>query len=160
MRSSLSVEDSILKKTLLAAFRDYWNEHIRDREITTQPVGTPEFFQGLDAYRLDKPRYLPQVNEFDAVYAHGVLQYTANAEKMTLEIHRVLRPGGKAILMVYNEYSWANAMSKMTKVELEHEDGFAAVDIFRFDERGKIVEHWNVAQDYATNLPVLGYPRL
>jgi len=59
---------------------------------------------------------------FDVVYAHGVLQYTANAPKMVRELHRVLRPGGEAILMVYNKYSWLNAMSKVMNVGLEHED--------------------------------------
>jgi ubiquinone/menaquinone biosynthesis C-methylase UbiE len=61
-------------------------------------------------------------NSFDAVYAHGVLQYTANAQRMVHELHRVLRPGGQAILMVYNKYSWLNVLSKLMKVELEHED--------------------------------------
>lgn len=61
-------------------------------------------------------------NTFDVVYAHGVLQYTANAPRMVQEIHRVLNPGGEAIVMVYNKYSWLNALSKMMKVDLEHED--------------------------------------
>jgi hypothetical protein len=34
----------------------------------------------------------------------------------------VLRPGGEAIFMVYNRVSWLNALSKMMKVPLEHED--------------------------------------
>ena len=61
-------------------------------------------------------------NTFDVVYAHGVLQYTADTGKMIAEIHRVLRPGGEAILMVYNKYSWLNLMRKVTRVPLEHED--------------------------------------
>lgn len=61
-------------------------------------------------------------SSFDAVYAHGVLQYTADAQKMIDEIFRVLKPGGEAILMVYNKYSWLNLMAKTTKVPLEHED--------------------------------------
>ncbi len=61
-------------------------------------------------------------NSFDVVYAHGVLQYTANVEKMVAEIHRVLKPGGEAIVMVYNRNSWLNLMRKVTKVSLEHED--------------------------------------
>ena len=61
-------------------------------------------------------------NTFDAVYAHGVLQYTADAEKMISEIYRVLKPGGEAITMVYNRNSWLNLMRKVTKVPLEHED--------------------------------------
>ena len=61
-------------------------------------------------------------NTFDVVYAHGVLQYTADSAKMIEEIHRVLRPGGQAILMVYNKYSWLNLMRMVTRVPLEHED--------------------------------------
>ena len=61
-------------------------------------------------------------NNFDVVYAHGVLQYTADAHKMVNEIYRVLRPGGEAILMVYNKYSWLNLLSKLMNVELEHQD--------------------------------------
>jgi 2-polyprenyl-3-methyl-5-hydroxy-6-metoxy-1,4-benzoquinol methylase len=59
---------------------------------------------------------------FDVVYAHGVLQYTDNAMQMLNEIHRVLRPGGEAILMVYNRYSWLNFLSHLFGVNLEHED--------------------------------------
>ena len=61
-------------------------------------------------------------NTFDVVYAHGVLQYTADSAKMIEEIHRVLRPGGEAVLMVYNKYSWLNLMRMVTRVPLEHED--------------------------------------
>ncbi len=61
-------------------------------------------------------------DSFDVVYAHGVLQYTADTGKMVSEIYRVLRPRGEAILMVYNRISWLNLMRKVTKVPLEHED--------------------------------------
>lgn len=59
---------------------------------------------------------------FEVVYAHGVLQYTGDIDRMVYEIHRVLRPGGEAILMVYNRYSWLNLMSKFFGVKLEHQD--------------------------------------
>jgi len=61
-------------------------------------------------------------DSFDVVYAHGVLQYTADARKMIAEIHRVLKPGGEAIVMGYNRNSWLNMMRKVTRVPLEHED--------------------------------------
>src|SRR5215204_93344 len=61
-------------------------------------------------------------NSFDVVYAHGVLQYTADVEKMVAEIHRVVKPGGEVIVMVYNRNSWLNLMRRVTKVPLEHED--------------------------------------
>jgi ubiquinone/menaquinone biosynthesis C-methylase UbiE len=59
---------------------------------------------------------------FDVVYGHGVVQYTANAPQLINECHRVLKPGGTAIFMVYNRVSWLNALSKVMKVPLEHED--------------------------------------
>ena len=59
---------------------------------------------------------------FDVVYAHGVLQYTADANKMVSEAHRVLKPGGEFIVMVYNRRGWLNVMSRFFKVGLEHED--------------------------------------
>lgn len=59
---------------------------------------------------------------FDVVYGHGVLQYTADPARMVRECHRVLRSGGEAIFMVYNRVSWLNALSKVMKVPLEHED--------------------------------------
>ena len=34
----------------------------------------------------------------------------------------MLKPGGTGIFMVYNRVSWLNALSKVMKVALEHED--------------------------------------
>jgi SAM-dependent methyltransferase len=59
---------------------------------------------------------------FDLVYAHGVVQYTANPQALVDESYRVLRPGGTAIFQVYNRVSWLNALSKVMKVGLEHDD--------------------------------------
>jgi ubiquinone/menaquinone biosynthesis C-methylase UbiE len=59
---------------------------------------------------------------FDHVYGHGVIQYTVDPAKLVRECHRVLKPGGTAIFMVYNRISWLNALSKVMKVALEHED--------------------------------------
>ncbi len=61
-------------------------------------------------------------NSFDVVYAHGVLQYTANPQLMINEIHRVVKPGGEVIIMVYNRFSWLNFLSQTLGVALEHED--------------------------------------
>lgn len=182
----------IHQQDLTTKITAYWDEHIHDLAITTHPVGTPGFFQQLDAYRYDKLNYLPRLvdfssfkgkkllevgcgagidlvhfarggaivtgidlsttaldlarknieqnklaadlrkmngefmefedNLFDVVYAHGVLQYTGDTPKMVAEIHRVLKPGGQAIMMVYNRISWLNLMRQVTNVPLEHED--------------------------------------
>ena len=42
---------------------------------------------------------------FDVVYSNGVLHHTPNTAKVVREIHRVLRPGGRAIVMLYAESS-------------------------------------------------------
>jgi len=59
---------------------------------------------------------------FDVVYAHGVLQYTADPDRMLREIHRVLKPGGEAVLMLYNRYAWLNLLALLFGVPLEHQD--------------------------------------
>lgn len=61
-------------------------------------------------------------NAFDLVYAHGVVQYTANPQALVNECRRVLKPGGQAIFQVYNRISWLNALGKLMKVGLEHDD--------------------------------------
>jgi SAM-dependent methyltransferase len=61
-------------------------------------------------------------NSFDLVYAHGVVQYTADPQRLVNECRRVLKPGSAAIFQVYNRTSWLNALSKLMKVGLEHED--------------------------------------
>jgi ubiquinone/menaquinone biosynthesis C-methylase UbiE len=61
-------------------------------------------------------------NTFDLVYAHGVVQYTADPQQLVAECYRVLKPGGQAIFQVYNRVSWLNALSKLMKVGLEHDD--------------------------------------
>jgi SAM-dependent methyltransferase len=80
--------------------------------------------QGLEADLLvmDGERMGFEDNLFDFIYAHGVLQYTSNPQRMVAEIHRLLKPDGEAILMVYNRWSWLNLLSKTTGVPLEHED--------------------------------------
>jgi ubiquinone/menaquinone biosynthesis C-methylase UbiE len=59
---------------------------------------------------------------FDYVFAHGVIQYTADDARLVNECRRVLQPGGRAFFQVYNRISWLNALSKLMKVDLEHVD--------------------------------------
>ncbi len=61
-------------------------------------------------------------NSFDYVFAHGVVQYTADPQALVNEVRRVLKPGGEALFQVYNRISWLNALSKLMKVGLEHDD--------------------------------------
>jgi ubiquinone/menaquinone biosynthesis C-methylase UbiE len=54
-----------------------------------------------DAERLDFPD-----NSFDLIYSHGVLHHTPDTQAAVREIHRVLRPGGRAIVMLYHRDSY------------------------------------------------------
>jgi SAM-dependent methyltransferase len=80
--------------------------------------------QGLaGTFEVANGEHLPFAdNTFDLVYAHGVVQYTAEPQRLVDECRRVLKPGGQAIFQVYNRVSWLNALSKLMKVGLEHDD--------------------------------------
>ena len=80
--------------------------------------------QGLQGeFREADGEHLPFPDaSFDFVYAHGIVQYTADDQAAVAECRRVLVPGGTAVFQVYNRVSWLNALSKVMKVPLEHED--------------------------------------
>ena len=58
-------------------------------------------FRTADAENLDFAD-----NSFDLVYSHGVLHHTPETGKAIKEIHRVLRPGGRAVVMLYHRDSY------------------------------------------------------
>jgi len=43
---------------------------------------------------------------FDLVYSHGVIHHSPDTEAIVAEIWRVLKPGGKALIMVYHQHSF------------------------------------------------------
>ncbi|MCA1910242.1 MAG: class I SAM-dependent methyltransferase [Magnetospirillum sp.] len=45
-------------------------------------------------------------DSFDIVYSNGVLHHTPDTEKAIAEVHRVLKPGGQAVIMLYCKDSW------------------------------------------------------
>jgi SAM-dependent methyltransferase len=50
---------------------------------------------------------------FDLVYSNGVIHHEADTERAVAEFHRVLRPGGQAIVMVYHRNSLNYAVNIM-----------------------------------------------
>jgi SAM-dependent methyltransferase len=61
---------------------------------------------GCEAIRADAENLPFEDGCFDIVYSNGVLHHTADTEKAIAEVHRVLRPGGRAVLMLYCKSSW------------------------------------------------------
>lgn len=61
----------------------------------------PGTFCVADAEKLNFP-----ANSFDLVYSHGVLHHTPDTAGAIREIHRILRPGGKAVVMLYHRNSY------------------------------------------------------
>jgi len=92
-------------------------------------------------------------NSFDFVYAHGVLAYTENPEKMISEIHRVLKTGGETILMMYNRSSWLFILTKLFGVKLEREDAavFNTYSINEFRQMSRCFSHVDIITE---RLPV------
>jgi ubiquinone/menaquinone biosynthesis C-methylase UbiE len=58
-------------------------------------------FLNADAENLPFPD-----DSFDLVYSHGVLHHTPNTERAIQEVHRVLNPGGQAMIMLYHRRSY------------------------------------------------------
>lgn len=58
-------------------------------------------FQVADAENLDFADA-----SFDIVYSHGVLHHTPDTARAVREIYRVLKPGGRAIVMLYHRDSY------------------------------------------------------
>jgi ubiquinone/menaquinone biosynthesis C-methylase UbiE len=43
---------------------------------------------------------------FDTVYSFGVIHHIPDTQRVVDQIHRLLKPGGEAIIMVYAKHSW------------------------------------------------------
>lgn len=75
--------------------------------------------------RLANAEELPfEDNSFDIVTSLGVLHQTESTERAVSQVHRVLKPGGHAVITLYYKYSWKILLAKFAKVNFEfsHED--------------------------------------
>lgn len=61
----------------------------------------PGTFRTADAENLDFAD-----ESFDLVYSHGVLHHTPDTRRAVREVHRVLRPNGRAVVMLYHRDSY------------------------------------------------------
>ncbi len=83
---------------------------------------------------------------FDLVYSHGVLHHTPDTERAVHEIHRVLRPGGRAVVMLYhrNSYNYRiniNMLRRAGAHLLKHEAGLKLVHRLTAEPIDSLREH-------------------
>ena len=111
--------------------------------------------QGLRGdFRVANGEQLPFPDgSFDLVYAHGVVQYTPDPARLVAECRRVLKPGGQAVFQVYNRISWLNALSKIMKVGLEHEDA-PVLRKFSLDEFRRLLDGFSKVTIVPERFPV------
>lgn len=66
-----------------------------------------ELYGQTGSFAINDAEKLPFKDEsFDVVYSNGVLHHTPDTAGAVREIHRVLRPGGLAKVMLYHRNSW------------------------------------------------------
>lgn len=89
----------------------------------------PGVFRTADAENLDFPD-----NTFDMVYSHGVLHHTPDTARAIKQVHRVLKPGGRAVVMLYHRdsYNYRVNISMLRR---------AGVHLLRWNGGIKLV-HW------------------
>ena len=90
-----------------AQIRDYWNDHIHDLEISSNPPGSREFFADLEQYHFEKLHHLPRLIDFNAYRGKKVLDVGCGAG---IDLARFARGG--AIVTGVDLSSSAIALAK------------------------------------------------
>jgi ubiquinone/menaquinone biosynthesis C-methylase UbiE len=80
---------------------DLTEEAVESTRAHFNVLGLDGTFQIENAESLSFPD-----NSFDIVYSHGVLHHTVNPQQAIREVYRVLKPGGKAYVMLYHKNSF------------------------------------------------------
>lgn len=108
------------KQNALAFYEMAFNQH-QVRKAT-------ELFIGAE-YK----QHNPTVKDGGQAFIDAFEPFLKAHPKSSAEIKRVIAEGDLVVLHVHSKLD-------------EQDRGEAVVDIFRFDEQGKIVEHWDVIQ--------------
>ena len=72
---------------------------------------------------------------FDAVWANGVLHATGDTPKAIQEVHRVLKPGGRAIIShFYRKPSWMYMLHRFGRENIEFKEEDPPVNEFLYEQ--------------------------
>jgi ubiquinone/menaquinone biosynthesis C-methylase UbiE len=98
-------------------------------------------------------------NHFDAVWANGVLHATGDTPKAVQEVHRVLKPGGRAIIChFYRKPSWMLMIHRLGLENIEFKEEDPPVNEFYTEREIKAMfERFNIielAREHYRALPV------
>lgn len=98
-------------------------------------------FRTADAENLDFPS-----ESFDLVYSHGVLHHTPDTEQAVREVHRVLRPEGRAVVMLYHRdsYNYRVNIGMLRRAGarlLKYEPGIKLVQLLTGEPKDSLREH-------------------
>ena len=85
--------------------------HVTGVDLTPRSVETSrhhlKLYGQTGDFALTDAEKLPFADDsFDVIYSNGVLHHTPDTAGAVREIHRVLRPGGLARVMLYHRHSW------------------------------------------------------
>lgn len=83
---------------------DITGERARATEAKFRLLG--DMAKGCHALQGDSENLPFDDASFDIVYSNGVLHHTTDTEAAIAEVHRVLKPGGRAVIMLYSKSSW------------------------------------------------------
>jgi ubiquinone/menaquinone biosynthesis C-methylase UbiE len=79
-------------------------------------------------------------NAFDVVYSRGVLHITSDTSRAIAEVFRVLKPGGRVIVVnLYNRNSWFVLLHKVGRENIEfQEEDAPIIDFYSTSEIRKM----------------------
>ena len=97
---------------------------------------------------------------FDYVYSIGCLHHTGDLERSVQEVHRVLVPGGRAVVMLYNRHSLRRARYAAVRT-LSGRRGASLDDelrgVYDPDDSGEAAPHTDFVSTFGGTAPL---PRL
>jgi ubiquinone/menaquinone biosynthesis C-methylase UbiE len=86
--------------------RSFTGIDLTDNAVQTTRTRAAAFGLRANVMRMDAERMAFHDGAFDFIWSWGVIHHSSNTRRILEEMHRVLRPGGRAVVMVYHRSWW------------------------------------------------------